>query len=399
MNDRFKMTGLSSLYWLSLWLLGLGILLNYAMRWWPGDYVRSVRIIGYTMPWLLAILVPGVVVAWLAHHRWLAATLFAPILIICLTYLPLFLNCSQVAATDSSALKVMSYNVWGHNRNLAAAAALIRREQPDILLLQEINPDHFQYLAKDIEDLYLYKRLQLDYVPEINLAIISRFPITPIGADIEKGRTQKVHIETSFGIVTVINVHIHNFPWLRRHGQLITLIEEDIVNSQGPVILGGDFNTTDQAQAYKTVIRYLKNAHEESGCGFGFTFPTPVRRKKGSFPWPAMMRIDHIFYSKHFSSKNAKTLENGGGSDHYPVIAEIIPKKNQSAEYQWGSALAATLQFNQKNSSELCYGVKNKEGVGVEGETTCPLPIQNRFSNPFDTSQLCCGEVHSEKLN
>ncbi|MDX2453787.1 hypothetical protein, partial [Desulfosarcina sp.] len=50
--------------------------------------------------------------------------------------------------------------------------------------------------------------------------------------------------------------------------------------------------------------------------------------------------------------------------------------------------------FNQKNSSELCYGVKNKEGVGVEGETTCPLPMQNRFSNPFDTSQLCCGEVH-----
>jgi len=27
--------------------------------------------------------------------------------------------------------------------------------------------------------------------------------------------------------------------------------------------------------------------------------------------------------------------------------------------------------------------VKNKEGVSVEGETTCPLPIQNSSLNPF----------------
>jgi len=52
------------------------------------------------------------------------------------------------------------------------------------------------------------------------------------------------------------------------------------------------------------------------------------------------------------------------------------------------------INFNQKNSSELCCGVKNKEGVGMEGETTCPLPIQNSFLNPFDTTQLCCGELH-----
>jgi len=35
--------------------------------------------------------------------------------------------------------------------------------------------------------------------------------------------------------------------------------------------------------------------------------------------------------------------------------------------------------FNQKNSSQLCCGVKNEEGVSLEGETTCPLPIQNGF--------------------
>jgi len=42
--------------------------------------------------------------------------------------------------------------------------------------------------------------------------------------------------------------------------------------------------------------------------------------------------------------------------------------------------------------------MKNKEGVGMEGEATCPLPIQNSFLNPFDTTQLCCGELHFSAL-
>ncbi len=42
--------------------------------------------------------------------------------------------------------------------------------------------------------------------------------------------------------------------------------------------------------------------------------------------------------------------------------------------------------FNQKNSSQLCCGVKNEEGVSLEGETMRPLPIETGFLNPFDTS-------------
>ena len=327
MNDRLKMTVLYSLFWLSLWLFGIGILLNYAMRWWPGDNVRSVRIINYTMPWLLVILVPGVVFAWIAHHRWLSATLLAPILIIFFTYLPLFLNCSQISAVYGPSLKVMSYNVWGHNRNLAASAHLVKTEQPDILLLQELNPDHLPVFIDHLDGLYPDKPMQFDYVSEMNQGIISRFPIAPLSADEEKGRAQKVHLITPFGPITVINVHIHNFPWRRRQQELINILNEDIATVDDPIIFGGDFNTNDQSQAYQMVQRHLKNAHWESGCGFGFTFPSPAKRKNRFFLWPAFIRIDHIFYSNHFHSYNARTLIDSGGSDHYPVTAEIFPNQ------------------------------------------------------------------------
>ena len=85
----------------------------------------------------------------------------------------------------------MSYNVWLKNRNLAAAAKLIGEEQPDILLLQELGPNNVQNFVDNLKSLYPDKRLHFDYVPEMNLAIISRYPIKPLGANKEKGRAQK----------------------------------------------------------------------------------------------------------------------------------------------------------------------------------------------------------------
>jgi endonuclease/exonuclease/phosphatase family metal-dependent hydrolase len=37
-----------------------------------------------------------------------------------------------------------------------------------------------------------------------------------------------------------------------------------------------------------------------------------------------MIRIDHIFYSRHFLARRAYTGANSGGSDHFPVVAELF---------------------------------------------------------------------------
>ena len=147
------MRALSSLFWIFLWLLGISILLSFVLRWWTGDSIPFVRRIGYIMPWLLVLLVPGVLIALLSKYNLLAVILSIPTFIICISYSPLFLNCLQVADANSPTIKVMSYNIWKNNRNPAAAAELIRREQPDILLLQEIRTDKFQDLLKNINGL------------------------------------------------------------------------------------------------------------------------------------------------------------------------------------------------------------------------------------------------------
>lgn len=311
-------------FWLGLWLFGLGILLSYPLRWWSGDQIFWVRLISYAMPWLLVGLVPGLVAAWLAHRKWLWLALAAPTLFISLTYAPLFLPRTDQARADGASFKVMSYNVLRDNKNMKAVARVIRQEQPDILLLQELRSEQVQALTDRLASLYPEAKLHIAYEPEILQAVISRYPLTPMGAIPDKGRAQKVLVNTPHGQITVWNVHPRSKAgWLRRYQQLADLVAEDIVPASGPLIMGGDFNTTDQNQAYRLINQYLHNAHWEAGWGFGFTFPSYTIYGDRVSLTPPLVRIDHIFYNDYFFAAKAGTLAQAGGSDHLSVFAEL----------------------------------------------------------------------------
>jgi vancomycin resistance protein VanJ len=143
----------------------------------------------------------------------------------------------------------------------------------------------------------------------------------------QKNRSQKAYNETPFGPLTVINIHGVRTGWTVRHREVEEMLSGDVLSEQGPVILGGDFNTTDQSQTYHLVKRYLANTHDDAGCGFGFTFPARSRHlgRLSLFEllFPPLLRIDHIFYSRHFTVLKSCTASDSVGSDHLPVVAEL----------------------------------------------------------------------------
>lgn len=310
-------------FWLGLWLFGLGVLLTYLLHWWPGDRLLPVRLLNYMLPWLLIPLVLALITAGLAGRHWLVTVLAVPTLFVSLTYAPLFFPRPCLAQGNGETFKVLSYNVGRRNLDVTAMAALIRQEQPDILLLQELRRDRVEAFINTLDDLYPDAELHFTHDPYTLQAVASRYPLTPLAMMPEKGRAQKVLLETPNGPVTVINIHQYFPDWQRRQKEISTLLAEDVIPTDGPLILGGDFNTTDQTQIYRLVNQHLHNAHWEAGWGFGFTFPFPVRRIRDRYPMPRLVRIDHIFYSDHFFAHNAGTLTESGGSDHLPVVAEF----------------------------------------------------------------------------
>ena len=314
-------------FWLGVWAFGLCLILVGGLRWWSGDQLFLVRLCNYLMPWLLMGLLAVLSISLLTNRYHLVLLLVTPTLFMLITYVPLFLP-GHERSNGGFQLKVMSYNVWRENSNIPGIAEVIRNQKPDLILLQEIHRDKLKTLIAELDDLYLNEPY-VTFEERKLQAMISHFPLQRVDAGHEKGRVQKAIVSTPKGPITVLNVHPSRGRWQRRHQQMITLIADDITADSNPLILGGDFNTTDQSQTYRLFGPILKNAHWQAGWGFGFTYPTSVGKLLRKIPLPPLVRIDHIFHSKHFITQKASTLPDSGGSDHFPVIAELILKSER----------------------------------------------------------------------
>lgn len=309
--------------WLALWLFSGGIFFSYLLRWWPGERWALIRLMSSLTPWLLIGLLPGVFLAWLGRRHWLLITLAIPTLFISFTYAPLFMPRVSPALASDTSLKVMSYNIWRRNNDVEAVAAIIHQETPDIILLQELNVDQADVLLEQLEGLYPEADLHFAHQPAMLQGVISRYPIIPAKESWRGGRLQKVIVNTPAGNINVWNAHTKAFPWRMHYPQLVE-VSKDLATVEGPLILGGDFNTTEQLNTYRLISRHLYNAHWQAGWGFGFSFPAPNAYQRRDVSPPSLIRIDHIFYNDYFYAQTAATLSDSGGSDHLPVVATLV---------------------------------------------------------------------------
>jgi vancomycin resistance protein VanJ len=307
---------------LTAWLL---------FRLYPGDRWLFVRLGSYFAPWLFLALSPALVIAVIGKRRWLTGLIILLALVIGMNYIVLLtprLSRAQAHA-GTNQLRVMTYNVHYSNRDAAAIAHLIEIEDPDIIALQEVTPD----LAK-----LLYPKVAAEYPyyltgngASFEKAIVSRYPLTALSQSPETWGGLPARVETPNGPVVVWNLHpppaVKQSGWQAQQHTL-SAIAQEIENEPRPLIVLGDFNTTDQAENYRLIANHLTDVHWAAGHGFGFTFPEPdvvTRMGYGQLIQKAgpVVRIDHIFVNKHFEPQETHVIPHGYGSDHRPVVATL----------------------------------------------------------------------------
>jgi vancomycin resistance protein VanJ len=315
--------------WLFIWLISLGMLLFFLLHWLLGDSLKQLRAVTFVTPWLLVISLPLLALAWISRRKRLALVLIAASVLVTSTFVPLFLPGQRsVPPADNVSFTVMSFNLHGID-DISGIVEIIRQEKPDILLIQEYSPALVDPSFHGLDD--LYPELYIDVTPsEYGQAIFSRFPLRQAGKSYQQGRAEKVVVETAAGPIAIWNVHPLPplvLPTEYFDGEIAALVDA-ISQTKGPLIVAGDFNATDQSDAYRAVNRYLKNAHAEAGFGFGFTFPArPYTLTSLKIETGPMWRIDHIFHTPDLMILAAGTLSSAGGTDHLPVIATISVSK------------------------------------------------------------------------
>lgn len=345
-----------------------------------GSYVKFFNPAGWWFLGLLTLSLPYILITllifffcWLfARKFWMLISLLA--IAFCwkpvMNIFPVHFSSSFAKAKDPAALRVMSWNVEHfdilehktHPEKKEQMIELVRSYQPDVACFQEMvggdDDRAINYLGEFkrtmgfAEYYYSYEsRLDFDRAHHFGIIIFSKYPFlnkqtVSHPPNDYNSIFQYVDILMGMDTVRIFNIHLQSLKFsannlkyldnpstntdtalsesksiiyklkrgfLKRSMQS-KYVREEIDKSPYPVIVCGDFNDVPNSYAYCKIGDGLTDAFAAKGLGFGRTF-------SGISP---TLRIDNIFADKKFRiaqfTRVARRL-----SDHFPIIADVIP--------------------------------------------------------------------------
>lgn len=242
------------------------------------------------------------------------------------------------AATELTALTVLSVNVGVDGAATATVADLAIARRADVVALPEASADYanqvvaharaggIEYssatdnplVASPWEDEYTVRSdgpfptsllVRRELLPEFDV----RSPAGRLGAV-----TAVVH--TASGRLNVSAVHPTpplpggESAWWVDHDLLAELCA-----ATEPTILAGDFNSTlDHSPMRSLLDKGCTDAAEATGKGLRGTWPA-------AFPWPLTIPIDHVLLNRRAGTVTGFEVLDIGGTDHRGLVAVIAP--------------------------------------------------------------------------
>jgi endonuclease/exonuclease/phosphatase (EEP) superfamily protein YafD len=217
-----------------------------------------------------------------------------------------------------TAAKVMLFNVNSTTGNPDLVALTVFNENPEILIIQELNEKWLKALFPVLEK-YPYRVFQARN-DNFGIGIFSKIPysskeILYLGmAEVPSARMdvivedQPLTIFTTHPLPPVSHKH-----FLLRNDQLHA-VAEYLRTIPNETILAGDLNISPWSPLWKNFANRSSLTDSSRGRGIFPTWPS-------IFPFP-LIPIDHFLHSENVSIKS-KRIGDPSGSDHFPVIVEF----------------------------------------------------------------------------
>lgn len=312
-----------------------------------GDRWSLLFLVGSFAPYWFAPLPIILAMAIAARWREIWIGFAASIALAIFLYGGLFVPKFAPTTSRDETLTVMTYNLLDMGRPCESAADTIRKANPDIVAIQELNPPTAELIARDLAGEYPYQILDPQNGTH-GMGILSRVPMHATGETLPDGGVGAPQIATVMWrdqTITVINAHpmptnfglsdyffdADQVEWtIRERERDVQVIANFAAAQNKPAVVLGDFNLTDTSRAYQIITRSFTDAWREAGWGLGHTFPAPdsageSRIAIAGIPLPTwLVRIDYVFHSHHWRAASAQIGQWDGVSDHRPVIAKLV---------------------------------------------------------------------------
>lgn len=223
------------------------------------------------------------------------------------------------STTPAISIRILHANVLTSNKQHSLLLDLIAKEQPDLVMLQEINNDWLEALESLASD-YPFSCISTRE-DNFGLAVYSRLPL--LDAAVRQFGSAPVpsmvfQIQIDDTLVDVIASH----PMPPSSAAAQSSRDEQLMQIASfaerrvdPLIIVGDLNTTMWTASYRNLCQKLGLTNTRKGFGIRPSWPAHL---------PAIMRIpiDHCLISDEFLAVDCR-LGPKIGSDHLPLIVDL----------------------------------------------------------------------------
>ena len=255
---------------------------------------------------------------WMRERRWggLTAAIALVYGVLLLPYIPIRWNDSS----ETRNLRIMSANVLTENHDYNRFLDSVRRVNPDIIAMQEVNESWVkQLVALESEYPYSKKSPRSD---SFGIALYSRLPFEHLAIDyIQPYNLDSITASLRIN-ETIVHLRVaHTLPpgnrdyASGRNAQLAFIAAW--ARERTSCIVVGDLNTTMWSPYYRDFIRQSRLINTRNGRGILGTWP--------SWLGPLALPLDHILVSESIGTISCAHAPRTG-SDHVPLVADLRVK-------------------------------------------------------------------------
>lgn len=222
-----------------------------------------------------------------------------------------------IATPHEETFRVMSFNVWFRNPDMARSAEYIEQSRADAVVLLELTPPQAEMLLPLLPS---YPHYYIE-PSRMGAAVFSKWPVLEAeSVPLAPGGAVAPRMKLDWrGVpVSVLGVHL-NWPLGPRNSEFRNQELNELVrfskSQPEPLIVAGDFNLTPWSEYFSDALD--RSGLHDAARGFGLARSWPSQFA------PAGMRIDHCLISPQWRSVSTR-VGPYLGSDHLPIVADLI---------------------------------------------------------------------------
>jgi endonuclease/exonuclease/phosphatase (EEP) superfamily protein YafD len=307
-----------------------GLMLAWAIPSWQSDWIDLANIFAFWLFVPLLLLLPAALVLRSLYIRGTALLVLALFL---MSFGDALAPQPAVAGSASADLRVATFNVKYRTVAGTDLATWLARHNIDIAAFQEVSYPMAADMQNQFGADYPYQYIDTEHY-DLNVAVISRYPLKFLERPAHfRGHKLRVSVESEE--LTLINVHLKAPDLERAYAESAGMLRYEtgprqrgaeelfdmIAEEPGPLLVMGDFNTSDREALYRRFAAELTDSYRETAWGLGYTFPDTRN-------WPGLplalplVRIDYVWTGGNVTPL-ATQVSCEGLSDHCAVIADL----------------------------------------------------------------------------